>query len=96
MAREPAAARQGLSVVAFRDGTPYQGEDVVFDAAMPEGFLARCARAATSLTPATCLAERRIEGADVTMRFPRDWLDAWRDVESGFDALIGRLRPPSR
>ena len=43
--------------------------------------------------PATCLAERRLGDADVIARFPRDWLDNWRDVESKLDELIGRLRP---
>jgi len=83
----------GLTLLAFRDGTPYQGEDLAFDAEAPERFLARCARTTNPLTPATCLAERRIGEADVTLRFPRDWLNHWRDVESGFEALIGGLRP---
>jgi hypothetical protein len=90
---DPTPAAAGLTLRAFRDGTPYQGEDLAFDAEAPEKFLARCARAANPLTPATCLAEHRIGDADVTLRFPRDWLDHWRDVEAGFETLIGRLRP---
>lgn len=84
----------GLALVAFRDGTPYQGEDLAFDPAAPEKFLARCSRSANPLTPATCLAERRIGNAELTVRFVRDWLDNWRDVEAGLDRLIGQLREP--
>src|ERR1700682_764130 len=40
-ATEPAPGPQGLALFAFRDGTPYQGEDLVFDSQMPEKFLAR-------------------------------------------------------
>jgi len=93
-ATDSATAPRGLTLLAFRDGTPYQGEDLAFDADAPEKFLARCARTVNPLTPGTCLDERRIGGADVTMRFPRDWLENWRDVESGLDRLITQLRPP--
>jgi hypothetical protein len=33
----------GLTVLAFRDGTPYQGEDLIYDGSAP-GFLVRCSR----------------------------------------------------
>jgi hypothetical protein len=97
VAAAPTPGPAGLSLYAFRDGTPYQGEDLAFDAAAPEKFLARCSRSINPLTPATCLAERRIGNADITVRFPRDWLGGgatgWRDVEAGFERLIGGLRP---
>jgi len=92
-ASAPAPGPAGLTILAFRDGSPYQGEDVVFDAAAPERFLARCARSLNPLTPATCLAERRIGDTDVVARFPRDWLESWHDVEAGLDKLMRRLRP---
>jgi hypothetical protein len=91
-ATEPNPGPQGIALFAFRDGTPYQGEDLVFDATTPEKFLARCARTTNPLTPATCLAERRIGDADVIARFPREWLENWREVEAKLDDLIGRLR----
>src|SRR6202000_3024490 len=87
IAATPAPGPAGLSLLAFRDGTPYQGEDLAFDAATPEKFLARCSRNANPLTPGTCLYERRIGEADVTVRFPRDWLTNWRDVENGIEKL---------
>jgi hypothetical protein len=43
-------------------------------------------------TPGTCLHERRLGAADVTVRFPRDWLTDWRAVASGIDRLITKLR----
>ena len=93
VAPDPSPAPSGLSVFGFREGTPYRGEDLAFDPVAPERFLARCARASHPLTPATCLYERRVGDADVTVRFPRDWLESWRDVAAGLDQLIGQLRP---
>ena len=40
-----------------------------------------------------CLHERRIGGADITVRFPRDWLDDWAAVADGIDRLIAGFRP---
>jgi hypothetical protein len=83
---------RGLTVLPFREGTPYQGEDLIYDAATPT-FLARCSRNGAGPTPGICLYERRIEGADLTLRFPRDWLDDWPMVAGNIDRLIARLRP---
>jgi len=91
-ASETATAPDGLAIFAFRDGTPYQGEDLALDADAPEQFLARCARNSSALIPATCLAERRVGGADITVRFARDWLRNWRQVEASVDRLIGQLQ----
>ena len=63
---------------AFRDGTPYQGEDLYVEAAAPERFMPRCSRPGAGATPGTCLYERRIGAADIMVRFPRDWLIDWR------------------
>jgi hypothetical protein len=41
-----------------------------------------------------CLSERRIEGADLTFRFPREWLSKWRDVAGAMDQIIARMRRP--
>jgi hypothetical protein len=93
---EPTPAPAGLALFAFRDGSPYQGEDVAFDAEAPDRFLARCTRTVNPLTPGTCLAERRLGDADLTVRFPRDWLASWRDVEAGLDKLVAQLQPAGR
>ena len=39
-----------------------------------------------------CLYDLRIGGADLTARFPRDWLDDWRGVAEGLSKLILSLR----
>jgi hypothetical protein len=83
----------GLAVLAFRASTPYQGEDLIYDAAKPEAFLVRCSRAGAGPTPGTCLCSLRVGTADVVVRFPRDWLDDWRDVAGGIERLIRNLRP---
>jgi hypothetical protein len=82
----------GLTVLAFRPGTPYQGEDLIYDAETP-GFLVRCTRNGAGPTPGICLYERRIETADLVVRFPRDWLDDWRGVAERIKRLIATLRP---
>ncbi len=53
----------------------------------------RCTRNGTDTTPGTCLYERRIDTADLVLRFPRDWLADWRTVAANFERLIARLRP---
>jgi len=89
----PIAGPSGLAVLAFREGTPYQGEDLIYDAEVPTNFLVRCSRNGAGPTPGTCLYERRIEAADLVVRFPRDWLGDWRQVAENIDRLIKSLRP---
>jgi hypothetical protein len=91
-AREPEAGPNGLAVLAFRDGTPYQGEDLIYDGDVPSNFLVRCSRNGAGPTPGICLYERRIESADLVVRFPRDWLEDWRNVASKIDRLIASLQ----
>jgi hypothetical protein len=79
--------QDGLTVHAFRDGTPYSNEDLFL--ANAPGLDARCTRDAT--TPGMCLSERRVEGADLTFRYPRSWLAQWRDVASAMDRLTAEL-----
>jgi len=45
----------GLIIMSFRDGTPYQGEDLYLDAAAPERFMTRCTRPGPGGTPGMCL-----------------------------------------
>ncbi len=92
IATAPKTGPDGLTQQDFRNATPYQGEDLIYDAAAPERFLLRCTRKA-GVTPGTCLHERRIGSADITVRFQRDWLDDWRAVASGIDRLIALLNP---
>jgi hypothetical protein len=80
----------GLMMRAFRDGTPYSNEDL-FLANLPN-LTARCTRDAA--TPGMCLSERRLEGADLTFRFPRSWLARWREVASAMDRLAVQVHGP--
>jgi len=92
LAPDASAGPDGLSLRDFRDGTPYQGEELVFEQAAPEHFLARCSKKGV-VNEGECLLERRVGNADVTLRFPRDWLSDWRSVAAGIDKLMARLHP---
>jgi hypothetical protein len=83
----------GLKVISFNDDSPYRGEDLFFDPATQPGFVARCSRPGKAGTPGMCLYERRIDGADVTIRFPSDWLASWRALSRGVDGLLAKLKP---
>jgi hypothetical protein len=89
---EPSAGPEGLTLRGFRDDTPYQGEELVFEPAAPEHFLARCSRKGV-VNSGVCLLERRIGNADITFRFPRDWLKEWKSIAAGVDSLLKRLHP---
>jgi len=80
----------GLSMRAFREGSPYSNEDL-FSANAPS-LSARCTR--DGATPGMCLSERRVDGADLTFRFPRSWLGQWRDVARAMDRLTVQLHGP--
>jgi len=98
-AADAAIEPNGLAVKAFRSGTPYQGEDLIYDSiydsTTPESFLVRCSRNSAGPTPGICLYSQRIDHADIVVRFPRDWLTDWRAIEAGIDRLIEGLRPRS-
>jgi hypothetical protein len=81
------AGPDGLTIRAFRDGTPYSHEDLIF-ATVPT-LTARCSRDAA--TPGMCLSERRLAGADLTFRFPRSWLARWREVAGAMERLATQL-----
>lgn len=84
---DAATTDDGLTARAFRDGSPYSNEDL-FTASEPQ-LIARCTRDAS--TPGMCLSERRIEGADLTFRFPRGWLTQWRDIAAAMDRLAAQM-----
>jgi hypothetical protein len=88
----PLVAPSGLTALPFRDGSPYQGEDLLYDPNAPDKFVTRCSRAGAGITPGICLLERRIGGADITVRFPREWLTEWQRLAQGIDRLIDSLR----
>jgi hypothetical protein len=95
LATQATAGQDGLAVLPFRSGTPYAGEDLVYPAENLEQFFARCTRAAGPVR-GTCISERALGGAQITIRFPRAWLSDWRNVAAGFDRLSAQLHPDKR
>ena len=89
---QAAAGPDGLAIVPFRAGTPYEGEDLVYVGTTPEQFFARCTRQVGTVR-GTCLHERLVDTAEVTLRFPSTWLDDWRGVAAGADRLMAQLHP---
>jgi hypothetical protein len=66
---------------------------LIYDGVTPENFIVRCSRNGAGSTPGICLYSRRIETADMTVRFPRDWLEDWQAVSAKIEELMVRLRP---
>lgn len=88
----PTAGPEGLTLRGFRDETPYRGEQLAFESRAPAHFLARCSLKGV-MDAGTCLLERRIGEANITVRFPRDWLTDWKSLSVGLDRLMARLHP---
>ncbi len=86
------AGPDGLAILPFRVGTPYQGEDLIYVAAKPEQFFSLCTRKGRAV-PGTCINERALGATEITMRFPRDWLQNWQSVVAGLDRLVAQLHP---
>lgn len=89
---EPVAGPPGLTLRGFRDDTPYRGEELVFASDAPTRFLARCSKRG-AVRSGNCLLDRRIGEADITVHFPRYWLNDWQKVTDGIDALMTRIHP---
>jgi hypothetical protein len=87
---EATAGPDGLAIVAFRAGTPYEGEDLVYLADKPEQFFALCSRPLHTV-PGTCIQERSLDAAEITLRFSREWLEDWRNAAAGLDRLVAQL-----
>jgi hypothetical protein len=83
-------ANAGLTLRAFRDRSPYAGDDLFWTDT--PNLVARCSR--DTVTPGMCLSERRVGGADLTFRFPRQWLAQWRAVAGAMDQLTAQLNSP--
>jgi hypothetical protein len=92
LAGQPGSGPDGLALLSFRAGTPYQGEDLFYGLDNPEQFFARCTRQAGAVA-GSCISERALDGTQISMRFPRDWLNDWRNVAAGFDRLVTQLHP---
>lgn len=82
------ASLAGLERRRFEPGSPYEGEDLYFNP--PEGrlFAARCLRTKDGQPPGQCIADMRISGLDVRLRFARRHLEHWDHLTTG---VIGRV-----
>jgi hypothetical protein len=87
----PTNGPDGLLTQRFRNDTPFQNEDLFYVPDAPERFLLRCTRT-SGPAPGICLHEQRIANTDVTVRFPREWLDNWKTVAADIGRLIDGLR----
>jgi hypothetical protein len=86
-----------LTLRPFRDDSPYKGEDIIYSDRNPGRFMVRCTRdGSTGATIGMCLFERRIEQADITVRFPRAWLADWPAVSEGLEKLVRQIRTGPR
>jgi hypothetical protein len=92
---QASAGPDGLAFLPFRGGTPYDGEDLVYVGNNPEEFFTRCTHQIGAVR-GTCISERALDGTQITIRFPRDWLNDWRSVAAGFDRLAAQVRPERR
>ena len=90
---EATAGPDGLAVLPFRAGTPYEGEDLIYFADKPEAVF-RPLHADGPHRPGH-LRARAPRSMRPTSRcgFPAQWLQDWRSVAAGFDRLVAQLHP---
>jgi hypothetical protein len=83
---EASRSERGLIRRRFRDGTPYEGEDLFVAPPDGRGFWARCPTApAQGDSSGRCLSEMRFGGRDVQLRFAPALLARW-------EVLAGAVR----
>jgi hypothetical protein len=87
---QASAGPDGLAILPFRSGTPYDGQDLVYVGTNPEEFFALCTRQGRTV-PGTCIHERVLADAEIAFRFPREWFGDWRTIAAGFDRLLAQL-----
>ena len=84
----------GLIMRRFQDGSPYQNEDLYMTP--PEGrrFSARCPRPRQPPDglPDSCLADIRLDGIDVRLRFSSALLPDWEQLYNGTRGLVQSFR----
>ena len=86
------AGPDGLAILAFRAGTPYEGEDLIYLAAAPEQFFARCTRQVGACPAPVCTSVRSMPPRSRCAFRANGWSD-WRGVAAGFDRLVAQLHP---
>lgn len=80
----------GLLQRRYRDGTPFEGEELYVSP--PDGalFAARCAPTKSDAEDgAACLAELRLGGLDLRVRFPQSRLESWEAILATLRRTLG-------
>ncbi len=86
----------GLTARPFRNDTPYQGEDLLYDNGHAPRLIIRCTRDDARGAIGMCLYEKRVGQTDITARFPREWLSDTAAVAAGLEKLVNGLRGAQR
>jgi hypothetical protein len=94
VAAEARSAPGGLIRRRFRDGTPFEGEDLVVAAPDGRAFWARCATSGSRNDGASCLTEMRFGDTDVQVRFSPALLPRWELLASGVQRRFAPAAPP--
>jgi hypothetical protein len=94
VAAEARSAPGGLIRRRFRDGTPFEGEDLVVAAPDGRAFWARCATSGSRNEGASCLTEMRFGDTDVQGRFSPALLPRWELLASGVQRRFAPAAPP--
>jgi hypothetical protein len=84
VAADARSAPGGLIRRRFRDGTPFEGEDLAVAAPDGRAFWARCPSAGSPAEPGgRCMTEMRFGDTDVQVRFAPALLHRWELLASG-------------
>jgi hypothetical protein len=79
----------GLVARAFVDGSPFEGDELFYVAPEGRDFAARCRHPDPARkTPNTCIADFRLGGLDVELRFAASLLSQWSALKEGVRGLI--------
>lgn len=93
VAADARSAPGGLIRRRFRDGTPFEGEDLVVAAPDGRAFWARCPGAGSPAEAGgRCMTEMRFGDTDVQVRFAPALLQRWEILAGGVQR---RLAPPA-
>lgn len=89
---------EGLVVRRFKNGTPYDGEELFVSSPDEREFSARCpVRKDDKGLEELCLWQIRVGGLEVHTRFARPALAQWTHLSNGVKALVQQLATrPSR
>ena len=88
--RRPPPVRTDLPSCRSAPARPTRAKTWSISPKSPSSF-SPAARGRSAPCPGTCIHERSLDAAEITLRFPREWLQDWRNVAAGFDRLIAQV-----